>query len=416
MKRFVVLLIALLMVFSLACSLTADKTPEPEETSAPAKTAAVEDSDAPASNDATDDKDAQPAEGDKDDGAAPKDGDGDKSSEDSDDKGSGTESTGGDGELFHIDEGALDELDSYRSKMTMTFTSADGSTDGNMDILQEATTDPVAQHVLMRMTGTFPGAEDMAEMAAGEAFEVEVIIIEDQQWLNFGGMWLSMDANSADAVDPNSFAGINESFIDPADLNQLGEEDDVEFVGKEKMNGIQTRHYYAEYDSLIGKLGIGDQDIESGEVDVWVADEADLPEFIVRMEFEMVGKLDFDESGGMDGSMAFVMEVIDINQPFTIEVPAEALESGMPEDIPEYPNAIESNVLGGMIAITTEDDEDTVNEFYNSALEEAGWTLGETSILGSSWIKDGRALTLMVTYDADAAITNIIIMTEPGTE
>ncbi|MBN2255165.1 MAG: hypothetical protein JW736_05630 [Deltaproteobacteria bacterium] len=399
MKRLILLLTVLLLVFSLACSLTGGKEDEPSDT--PVPTAASKAEDAGEGDQETEVPAAKPQDEATEEPTKEAEKEEPETSEGDDEEDAG----------FHIDTGALAELKSYRSEMVITFKSKDGTTDGGMTIVQETTTDPPAQRVLMGMQGTFPGAEDMGDLTGGESFEIEVIVIEDKQWLRFGDMWMQTSASSEDAVDPDSLSGLGETFLNPEDLNSLADEQDLKYIGKETVNGIKTRHYHAVYDSLWGQLGLDDEDIESGEADIWIADEAGLPQFVVRMNFEIEGKLDLDDAGEkMDGTMTMEMEVTDINQPVTIEVPEDAMAGGLPEGVPEYPNAQEMNALGDMVSITTKDDEETVKAFYNDALEGAGWTLGEETMFGSTWTKDGRELTLMVTYDEDADITNVLIM------
>ncbi len=321
--------------------------------------------------------------------------------------------SGGDNAAFHIDSGAFEELDSYRSEMNISFTPADGD-EGTIHIIQEATTDPAAQHLVMDMAGSFPGAE---AMSGGEPFAIEVVVIEDQQWMNFGGMWMQTSSDSEDALNMDDMSGLQETFVNPDNLNSLSEEEGLKLIGDEEVNGINTKHYSAEYDALWGKLGIDSEDIESGSADIWVASQSGLPQFVVKMEFNVEGKLDIGDTGEkVDGTMVLKMEVTDINQPITIEAPEDAVGGGLPEDIPEYPNGKDLSALGGMVMFTTEDSVDDVTKFYEDEMEKAGWTAGEASFLGPSWTKDDRKVELMVTEDEEKKETSVIIMITEGEE
>ncbi len=398
MKRLTWLIVALLLVFSLACGGSDDKGKEtaPAPTSAPAATKAPEGkTDKPAATKAPEPtKEPEPTE-------MPEP----------------TEAPEVDAGEFYVDAEAMSALSSYRAETEMTFAAKDDSSDGSVMLVQEVSTDPAAHHILMSISGTFPGTGEMTEMAEGGTFEIEIYLVGDKQYMRFGDMWMSADAGSENAVDPSSFGDFT-SFIKPEDLNDLKDEKDLKFVGKEEVNGLQTRHYHADYSPAWGGMFSSNEDIESGSADIWIASEDDFAGLLVGMSFEVVGKLELDSETGekVDGTMTVNMNLTDINEPLTIEVPEEATASGVPEDVPAYPNADEVNALGGIIAMTTTDDVDAVNEFYNGALEEAGWTKTEESILGTNWEKDDRSLSLMVTHDDEENITNILIMINTGEE
>lgn len=311
---------------------------------------------------------------------------------------------------FHVDSGAFEELDSYRSEMDISFT-PDGGETGKIHVIQEATTDPVAQRIVMSMVGEFPGTETAI---GGEELDVEVIMIGDKQWMRIGETWIQTSVDSSEAINMDGMAGLQETFIDPDNLNALSE-NDLKLIGEEKINGINTKHYSAEYDSLWGKLGINSEDIESGKADIWIAAESNLPQFVVRMKFEVKGKLDVGDTGeDVKGTMIMDMEVTDINQPISIEAPKDALSSGLPEDVPEYPGAEGLSAMGGMIMFSTTDSVEDVTAFYEKELEEAGWTAAEVSFLGPSWTKDNREFSLLVTEEEDTEKTSVVIMINEG--
>ncbi|MBN2006625.1 MAG: hypothetical protein JXA21_24950 [Anaerolineae bacterium] len=388
MKRLTLVIVVLLLALSLACGGSKET---PEATKAPDATA---EKTVAATAEKTVEKTVA--------ATAEKTEEATKAPETEEPKGQPSGSTG----AIHIDSGAFEELESYRSSMSIAFTPDDGDT-GEIHLTQEMSSDPAAHRVLMSIVGAFPGTEEMTD---GASLEIEVIMIEDKQWMRFGDAWMQTSVDSGSAVDMNNMAGMQDTFINPENLNSLSE-DDLKFVGNEKINGVNTKHYSAEYDSLWGKLGMEGEDIESGSADIWVADESNLPQFVMKMEFEVKGKLDIGETGEkVDGTMVMEMEVTDVNEPVTIEAPEDALSGGMPEDVPEYPNAEDMSALGDMVMFTTSDSVDDVTAFYDEAMEEAGWTAGEASILGSTWTKDGRSLDLMVTEDDSTKKTSVIIM------
>ncbi len=396
MKRLTLIIVVLLLALSLACGggkATPEKSATPEgqgtaktveATEAPKKTEKpTEEATEKPTEKATESPKGQPAGGDN---------------------------------AFHIDSGAFEELESYRSEMNISFAPKDGD-EGTIHVIQEATVDPAAQRLVMDIAGSFPGTEGMESMTGGDSFAIEVIVIEDQQWINFGGMWMQTSADSDSAMNMDDMSGLQETFINPDNLNSLSEEEGLKMVGEEKVNGINTKHYTAEYDSLWGELGINSEDIEEGSADIWVAAESDLPQFVVKMEFNVTGKLDVGDTGEqVDGTMTLDLEVTDINQPITIEAPEDAIGGGLPEDIPEYPNGKDLNVLGGMVMFSTEDSADDVTEFYREEMEKAGWTAEEDTFLGPSWSKDGRTVELMITEDDATKETSVVLMITEGEE
>ncbi|MBN1873450.1 MAG: hypothetical protein JXA33_04405 [Anaerolineae bacterium] len=312
------------------------------------------------------------------------------------------ESTAGGEVLADLQLSAWDALDSYRGTMTLRYEGVDGNT-GEMTMLQEATKDPLAMRYLITVQGQMPGQEILD--TSDESMEIEVIQIGDQQWMRFGEMWMQTSGENSASMEDFT------QFIDTEDLDQVLKDKNMKYIGKENVNGVQTRHYQGAYNALLGGFFAAGQDIKSGTIEMWIADGAGLPNFVIKMEVEAEGILEIDEETGtqVEGKMVITQEVQEINQPITITAPEDA-GGAMPEDVPEYPNSEGLSAFGGMITFNTTDAVEDVTTFYEGAMAEAGWTAQEESFLGPTWEKDGRTLSLLVNVDENTGMTSVVIM------
>jgi len=285
-----------------------------------------------------------------------------------------------------IDTDALEGLDSYRARFSAEWVPEEG--EGETFSFEEAhTRNPAAQRLAM---------EGMMEDES-----VEIVQIEDQSWMCTGGACTQMQA------DPEELAS---GFSDAALFNpgETLDDADTRFVGRETVNGVQTRHYELDLTAMeTAFLAQGDVSDPSGEV--WVADEPDLPQLAVRFVMSWTEIRD-----GVTGEAGFTYETYDINQPFTIEPPEGAGASGLPEDVPAYPNGEQTFSMEGMTSFETADPVADVAEFYRNGLAAEGWTAESDDdfdgLVQQQWTKDGRTLNVMVSEEDD--VTSVIITIE----
>jgi hypothetical protein len=167
----------------------------------------------------------------------------------------------------------LNELDSYHLEWTVTVEVQDTAMATGYQV--DWTADPLATHLTMSM---------------GEGLPVtEYIWVADAVWMRVGGgEWmLGGEEDMEDAI------------------NQVGEvlhpEDEMVLQGQETVNGVACKHYVKETPAPY-----------STRLDVWVADQGNLPPVVVRG----VQRLDME-------AMTTIMEanVTQINAPLTIEPP-----------------------------------------------------------------------------------------------
>lgn len=90
-------------------------------------------------------------------------------------------------------------------------------------------------------------------------------------------------------------------------------------------------------------------------------------------------------------------------------------ESGLPDDIPDYPGATGLFNTGGLVSFETTDPVTTVADFYKKELTDLNWekvienTSGDTTVL--LWQKSGRMITISFT-GIDGKTQIIIVQTE----
>ena len=346
MKRWILLLVGALLVFSLACSGLGggDETAEPGTPGEATEETPVSQATEAATEEAAEEGTAEANAGDE---SAPP----------------------------VMDENALEGLDSYRSTFHVRMEADDGTVE-EIIIEQEAIRDSRAQRMVMRNEGE------------EGAFSIEMIQIGDTQWMNFGeGNWMQTAVGEDEA-------GFEEGMIYSVDdFTSSAEDQDYEYLGKEKVNGVQTRHYRLNMTALAMSALTSGSDVDEVNAEIWVADESDLPEFPIRFVMEFHGEI-IEE--GKQGTMTLTQEVYDINVKFTIEPPEEASETGLPDDVPMYPDATEVTAFAGFVNFHVADDVDTVTAFYDDELQSAGWTKGDSDFF-PTWAKDDRSLQLMIT-------------------
>jgi hypothetical protein len=285
-----------------------------------------------------------------------------------------------------LDPEALARLDSYRAEMRMEWVPSEGEPEVT-GLQQEHTRNPQAQRFVLK---------------GDEKDDFEFVQIGDQAWYCAGGTCSQAQADPEDLLA--GFGG--EMLFDPADVVQGTTS---KFVGRETVNGIQSRHYTLDLGALETAL-LARGEVSDVQSDVWVADEPGLSGFTVR--FEMTWNETRDERAGK-GRVFY--EVYDVNEPITIEPPAGSETSGLPEDVPMYPNAEGGFSMEGLTTFTSPDDVATVADFYAEELAARGWSMASEEDMGGSavnqvWQKDGRRLALLVS--SEDGESNVTIMIE----
>ena len=297
------------------------------------------------------------------------------------------------------------ELSSYRSLMLITTVAVvDGAEETQtIEFSIEYTSEPLAQH--MSMSGEALGAE-------GET--IELYFVEDTMYMKMGDQWIAMPATEED-IETDAFLSTDALLEDVCGWKDQG---------REEIDGIKVRHWaftkedFDECMLLEDLTGMGELTDAGG--DLYVAEDGN---YVVLMEMFFEGE-DLDLDLGEEGEeakaqrMEIRYETSDVNEPFIIEVPPEALESGaLPEDIPFPDDAADVTNMFGMITFTSEMGAEAVFAFYQEEMPNSGWTEVSAEANPGLWMmeytQDGRTASFMITEDDSGSASVMVTIAEP---
>jgi hypothetical protein len=305
-----------------------------------------------------------------------------------------------------LDLGALampTDLTSYRMQMLMRVNGMEAGEEVSMvlDMSMEFTSEPPAQHALISMEGV-EGAEEFGN--------IEMYIVEDTMYMRLGEDWMSLPAEGDPLSDIGAFSS-DEMLADTCGWHRL---EDTE------VNDIQVQHWTFDKQDLeacatalqLEDLG----ELSEARGDLYIAAEEN---YLVRMEMVLEGNnmaSALEEEGTLDEArIEILMDLSDINEPFTIELPEEAMGSGsgLPEDIPLIADAEEVTSLMGFITFMSPSTPEEVTDFYKIEMANNGWSeVSAEEMAGMfllEYLKDGRTASLMISEDSETGKTSVLI-------
>ncbi len=302
---------------------------------------------------------------------------------------------------------AATDLSSYRSTMRLT---VQANQDGQeieefVEVTIEYTSDPPAQHITL-------SGEGLEDPEATES--LDMYVIEGTLYMQVEGQWVSLPATD-DVVDA-------EGFITPNDL--LEDLCGWKKTGSAEINGVKAQHWSFGKQDMEDCMppeelfGIGELTDASG--DLYVAEEDN---YVVQMDIFYEGE-NLDMELGESDSEANVQrveihyEVTDVNEPFTIQVPEEALaSSATPEDIPLPEDAEDVNYMFGMITFTSASTLEDVADFYKAEMPENGWSEVSAEEMPGMYLleytKQGRTASFIISPD-ESDKTSVLITVQEG--
>jgi hypothetical protein len=315
-----------------------------------------------------------------------------------------------------LDVPSLEEpvnLDSFRSSLDISWQGT--YTDGRqvsqaMAVDVDFVREPLAEHV--SLSGDFPGMEDLG-LAAGDS--LDMYVVEGVMYMKLFGTWVQTPADLG-SLNAEQMASVATSDV----LNGLG---DANFAGTLDYNGVETNHYTFDESSFAPEDLPNGMTIDEADGNVYVAVDGD---YVVHMDVTMSGsnlELPTGEPGAMlqSGTMNVAVDLSDINQPLSIQVPDEALSSGAPpEDIPLPDDAEDLQVIGfmGMITFQSAEGPEEVAAFYETEMPNNGWTQVSADQTGGTlnqeYSKGERRVSLVIKTDTDTHKTSVLITTEGG--
>lgn len=278
-------------------------------------------------------------------------------------------------ELEKISAG-LEKLSSYRIQWVISFDGKDKA--GNpvkweTQWLEEHTANPPARRL------TFKGPE----------LEGSLILVQigDKTYVVAGGSCFIGAAPETEALSRFS-----------PDFGISG----GKFVGYDTIAGIKAKHYTFDEKAFTGG---GFLRVKG---DVWIAPEG----YALKETLEAYGEDIFYERG--EGTLKWAWEVMDINQPFTIEVPPECAQM-QPQDIPILADASEMMTAAGFISYKSETPFQEAVKFYKEQMPAKGWAPAEGSMEMANMAmlnfkKDGRSASVTI----QAGDKGVIVMIATG--
>jgi hypothetical protein len=199
----------------------------------------------------------------------------------------------------------LEQLESYRMHFVI---SLDGVNDQGED--QSGTIDMIVEkinasrHQRIKMT------------LLGSVFDEEELPVNEIEMIQ-PGEWTYMVMTMAGADEPLCIKQPSEG-EEPLPINpneMLNEFEDVQLSGRgEEVNGIVTDLYSFD----VSAVGIGEE-IEAVNGGIWIAQEGG---YLVKLEMEATGKgLEISDTGKIDGTVSLNYDLTEVNAIETIELP-----------------------------------------------------------------------------------------------
>jgi hypothetical protein len=303
----------------------------------------------------------------------------------------------------------LSDLRSYRSTMRLTMRQVqDGEElEQSMVFVVESTSEPKAQHISM----SGEGFEDEMPSAS-----LEMYVIEDTMYMKLEDQWLSVPATE----DDMETAGIITPDTLLEDTCGWKRQDSTE------VNGVKVQHWTFSKEDMERCMppeeltGIGELTEAGG--DLYLAEDES---YIVQMDLFYEGE-DLDLNLGETGEGAKVQRVevhytmTDVNEPFAIEVPEEALASGtLPEDIPIPEDAQEVTNMFGMLTFTSPTGIQEIAEFYKTEMPGNGWSEISVNEMSGMYMleytKESRTASFMITT-GDSGETSVMITVQDSNQ
>lgn len=191
----------------------------------------------------------------------------------------------------------------------------------------------------------------------------------------------------------------------------------------QEIAGIDSRHYTFDEKAIAEFLGLGEDEEVKAEGEVWIAkDGGFITKYILEMTVEAGGAGELDAT--LDsGTIQMNFELVEANEDVEIELPEEAVSGtamagfgGEDFPMPEGASVVASTAQFAIVQTDLTVEE--AQQFYESALQELGWTkdesgsssFGEMSSL--AFTKEGATLTVLIQTDASTNLTQIMLNAE----
>ncbi|MGD8738428.1 MAG: hypothetical protein PVJ85_16895, partial [Anaerolineae bacterium] len=296
-----------------------------------------------------------------------------------------------------------DQMDSYRSVMTISIEGSDDGEDlaGSIELEVAYTSDPLAQHIVMSAEG-IEGAEEFGN--------IEMYTVEDTMYIQLGDQWMSAPAEGDPLADMDLLS--SEELLD--DTCGWEQQADTEIDGMKVEHWTITKSSIEECPTGQDLMEIGDLTDMNGALYISVEEN-----YVVRMEMVFEGtNLDMGLGAAGDtmdtGRIQVTIELLDVNEPFSIDLPAEAESgSGLPADIPVPDDAEQVSSMMGLTTFESTSDAETISEFFQTEMPALDWEEVSADEMAGMYMleysKEGRSASIMINYDEATEKTSVLI-------
>ncbi|HSM56451.1 MAG TPA: hypothetical protein VK879_09890 [Candidatus Sulfomarinibacteraceae bacterium] len=294
---------------------------------------------------------------------------------------------------------ALAEYNSYRVNMSMRFEATDSDAGGAMRMESARIVEPPASSMTIYFEGDlWDDAGALPEEASISFAEVEGTTYTVLP--GFGCV-------SGSAGDMSE--GVDE-FGDLMDADEiLGQLDDLEYVGRETIDGQSVDHYHFTEENMADA-----QNLREVNGDLYVSREEG---YVVRMVMDGVGTMEFlGEASDQEGTLHMEYDVSDVGASFDIEIPEGCGQDG--SGLPVMDGATDMSTFGSFTSYTVEASLEDAVTFYQRELSALGYEEPQELLMMEDTAMllfegpDLPAVTVNLTVEEDGIA--VMLSSEPG--
>ncbi len=249
------------------------------------------------------------------------------------------------------------DFDSYTIKFLVDFEGKDPAGD-TVTQLVSASMNFIVDPPAMSMSFTAEGIEDAEEFG-----NLSLAQIEDTSYMVLPGLGcITSSTAEMNLIEDNPFEDIfsSQDIID--DL------EGAEYAGNETINGIETDHYILDKDDLDLDA---DQEVESAEGHLYLAKDGG---YLVKLVMEGVGEFDMFEDSGAVGEFYVELNLTNINAVAEIVPPEECADAAGGSEYPVLDDATEYNSFAGLVSYKSGYSVKDAVAFYDAELAADDWT------------------------------------------
>jgi hypothetical protein len=183
----------------------------------------------------------------------------------------------------------------------------------------------------------------------------------------------------------------------------------------QEVNGVQCYKYTFDEKDFISQEDLTQGEVTRAKGEAYIAVDGG---YVVRFNVDADVRYTDPDQVFQDGTMTMAFDVFDINQPITIEPPAEAkAQAGGREDIPMLPDAQVEFSSAGMTSYRTGSSVEEAAQFYEDGMPKNDWKAGEGNTIlpeGTflSYTKEGETATVIIGTDENGTSVLITVAKE----